>query len=249
MARLSWKFYIGLILIGTSVLLFFLHFLIFRDIKTLSFYLALDIVFVPIQVLLVTIIIERLLGEREKQALMKKLNMVIGAFSSEVGMDLLKRINAFCDDMPEMQKHLSIDTKWGAKEFKGAMTYAAGLNYSLSPTSDQLTQLRDFLKQRRSFVLGLLQNPNLLEHEAFTDLLWAVTHLTEELEMRDRLDGLPRPDVEHLKGDTRRAYGLLIREWLAYMLHLKIEYPYIYSLGMRSNPFNPDSEVIIKEGS
>jgi len=30
-------------------------------------------------------------------------------------------------------------------------------------------------------LLGLLGNPNLLEHDSFTDLLWAVFHLMEEL--------------------------------------------------------------------
>lgn len=87
MVRLSWKVYTALALLGLSILLATGHILFFEDAPTLFFYLALDIVFVPVQVLLVTLIIERLLNERERQAMIKKLNMVIGAFMSEVGGD------------------------------------------------------------------------------------------------------------------------------------------------------------------
>jgi len=45
--RWSWKVNIGLILGGMSVLLSMLHLALFQDAKTLAFYLALDVVFVP----------------------------------------------------------------------------------------------------------------------------------------------------------------------------------------------------------
>ncbi len=44
-----------------------------------------DIAFVPIEVLMVTLIIHRLLTEREKRAMLKKMNMVIGAFFQRSG--------------------------------------------------------------------------------------------------------------------------------------------------------------------
>ena len=86
MVRPSWKMAIGLFLVGLSVLLGLVHIALFGEPRTLAFNLGVGIVFVPVQVLLVTLIIERLLNEREKQALIKKLNMVIGAFMSEVGV-------------------------------------------------------------------------------------------------------------------------------------------------------------------
>ncbi len=42
----------------------------------------------------------------------------------------------------------------------------------------------------------------------------------------------------HLSGDIRRAYSILITEWLAYMKHLKSDYPYLFSLAVRTNPFD-----------
>lgn len=95
-------------------------------------------------------------------------------------------------------------------------------------------------------MLALLENPNLLEHETFTDLLWAVSHLTEELAFRESLDGLPASDYAHLAGDTHRAYALLIVEWLSYVQHLRDSYPYIFSLVVRMNPFVPDASPIVR---
>ncbi|MBE0634895.1 two pore domain potassium channel family protein, partial [Candidatus Bipolaricaulota bacterium] len=51
-----------------------------------------------------------------------------------------------------------------------------------------------FLDDKRDFLLRLLENPNLLEHEAFTALLRAVLHVTEELWYRDDLSMLTAPD-------------------------------------------------------
>ncbi len=86
----------------------------------------------------------------------------------------------------------------------------------------------------------------MLEHETFTDLLQAVFHLTEELTHRESVVGLSPPDCEHISGDMKRIYGLMVYEWLAYMEHLKDDYPYLFSLAMRTNPFDQDASAEFK---
>ena len=90
-----------------------------------------------------------------------------------------------------------------------------------------------------------MENPNLLEHDAFANLLLAVFHLTEELAQRRDLHHLTPGDREHLAGDIERAYVLLIAEWLDYMQHLQKNYPYLFSLARRTNPFDPEASVVI----
>jgi hypothetical protein len=46
--------------------------------------------------------------------------------------------------------------------------------------------------------------------------------------------------------DIKRAYSLLITEWLAYMEHLRQDYPFLFSLAMRTNPFDPSATPEIK---
>ena len=58
---------------------------------------------------------------------------------------------------------------------------------------------------------------------------------------------LPESDYEHLKLDTERVYNLLIYEWLQYMEHLMNNYPYLFSLALRTNPFDPDAKVEIPD--
>jgi hypothetical protein len=98
----------------------------------------------------------------------------------------------------------------------------------------------------RTFLLRLLENPVLLEHQNFTNLLWAVFHLTDELAHRENIKTIPGSDYEHLSGDMQRVYILLIGEWLDYMRHLQKKYPYLFSLALRTNPFDPNANAVVK---
>lgn len=245
MARLSWKSRLGLVLIGLSAVLFGAHAAVFRDVRALLFYLALDVVFVPIQVLLVSVLIERLLAERERLAMLQKLNMVVGAFFGEVGSELLRQINRLCRNPPALAERLSLTPQWTPADFRAAAAFAGTYRCEFARDRVWLAQARSFLLTNRSFVLGLLQNPNLLAHDRFTDMIWAVCHLTEELEARADPERLPDSDVDHLIADVHRAFGMLVREWLAYLQHLQAAYPYMYSLSVRTNPFRTDASPVV----
>jgi hypothetical protein len=242
----NWRYSIGFILIVISVVLGTIHYWIFHDVKTEAFYLALDIVFVPIQVLLVTVIIEKMMSEREKLAMLNKLNMVIGAFYSEVGNELLKQLRQLSQNSQQLDEMLKITREWKDANFADAKKDAGNFQSDFRFKSIELSPLKELMIAKRSFMLGLLQNPNLLEHDKFTDLLWAVLHLSEELTARSDLNNLPSTDLEHIYGDINRAFGHLISEWLQYMKHLRDNYPYLYSLAIRTNPFNPEASVEIK---
>jgi hypothetical protein len=118
--------------------------------------------------------------------------------------------------------------------------------YHIDVRKNDLAGLKLFLSGKRDFLLRLLENQNLLEHETFTELLWAVFHLTEELEARSDLAHLSAADREHIAIDIRRAYIILISEWLSYMRHLKKEYPYLFSLAVRTNPFDEHASASFK---
>jgi hypothetical protein len=70
--------------------------------------------------------------------------------------------------------------------------------------------------------------------------------MTEELASRRDLKELPSADYEHLAGDIRRVYVLLVHQWLDYMKHLKDNYPYLFSLAMRTNPFDRNASPVIR---
>ena len=236
---------LAVILIALSALLYFVHYLIFRDAHHLFIYMLGDLAFLPLEVFLVVIVIERVLARREKQAIIQKLNMVVGAFFSEVGNELLQRLPVCFEKNGDISRHLNVKGNWSRTDFHRAIAFAKDIDIEADMSSLDLYGLKKFLVQKRQFLLALLENPNLLEHERFTDLLWATFHLTEELEARKTLDNLPAADLKHIAGDTQRVYRLLIVEWLFYVAHLKSKYPYLFSLVARTHPFQERPSPVV----
>ncbi|MBD3264795.1 MAG: hypothetical protein GF375_06810 [Candidatus Omnitrophica bacterium] len=243
--RVSWQILLGIALVFLSIAVYFVHFLIFRDLHHILIYLVGDIAFVFLEVLLVTLIIHNLLSYREKRNLLNKLNMVIGTFFSEVGTPLLEMLSDLDENLSSAGSRLVIKTDWGNKEILEAGKYLKEYKPALNVRGEDFKKIKIFLEGKRFFLLNLLQNPNLLEHQSFTDLLWAIFHLTEESCKRKDLTRIPQPDLEHLRNDADRTYGRLIREWLNYMCHLHKNYPYLFSLAVRTNPFDENSSVQI----
>jgi len=239
MKFLHWKIQLGLALIGASAGLYGLNYLIFRDVNYMTRLFLAQLGFLPISVLLVTIILNQLMAQRAKAAKLARLNMVIGAFFSEVGGPLLKTLTAYDRGLPDFQPRVAHISHWTGPDFAGFSQGLAENDFSIELKAGDLEALGGFLLKKRDFLLRLLENPNLLEHDSFSSLLLAVFHLTEELAQRTDLARLSPADREHLAGDVQRGYVLLIKEWLAYMAHLKARYPYLFSLALRTNPFDP----------
>jgi hypothetical protein len=237
---------LSIFLILLSAVIYFIDYLEFRDLNYILLYLVSELAFLPLEVLLVVLIVERFLNRREQNIKLQKLNMVLGAFFSEIGNYLLNSLLENFRNKQEISVHLNITAAWMKKDFKKAADFANNLPIDVDIQSLNLPQLKQFLSARREFLLTLLENPSLLEHDRFTDLLWAVTHLDEELEARQSLVDLPGQDLEHIAGDIRRMYDHLASEWLDYAEHLKTNYPYLFSLILRTHPFQEHPSPVVK---
>ncbi len=246
MKLFSWKFWLVLCLLWASAMFYAIHYLIFRDVNYMLRLFFAQLGFLPINVLLVTVIINQLLSAHARRAKLAKLNMVIGAFFSEMGQDLLKSLSAFAASPEQFQELIQRIDQWPDQAFAAFRHSLPGYDFHLHIDEVQLDSLRTFLRDKRDFMLRLLENPNLLEYDAFSNLLLAVFHLAEELTKRQELKRLSHADQEHLTGDLQRVYILLIDAWLNYMQHLKNRYPYLFSLAVRTNPFDPQATVEIK---
>jgi hypothetical protein len=247
MRRLDWRIKVAVLLVVLSAVLYWIHYALFGDMHHIWIYLIGDIAFLPVQVLLVTLLIDNLLSERERKARLKKMNMVIGAFFSEVGTPLMRSFRRFDPMAGDLATHLLIEAHWKDDQFAAAMTFVRTRQATIDTRCGDLVALRETLVARREFLLRLLENPNLLEHESFTDLLWATFHLTEELQARTDLTKSPQSDLAHLAGDIHRAYTVLLVQWLQYLRHLRVDYPYLYSLAVRTNPFHPQASVEVTD--
>ncbi len=236
---------IGALAVSASVILYLLHFVIFRDAHHILIYLLGDLAFMPLEVYLVVIVIERLLAQQERKALHSKLNMVIGAFFMAVGNRLLADLLTNFREQENLYKTFAVSTQWQRNDYKLARALALKIKLKVEFNLIDLEALKGFLCDQRPFLLSLMENPNLLEREAFSELLWAITHLAEELEARKSLKSLSETDLKHLEGDINRFYDRLVFEWLNYAEHLQTHYPYFFSLLVRTHPFQhaPTPEV------
>ena len=124
------------IFLALSALFYYIHYLIFHDPHHIFIYMLGDFSFLPLEVLVVVIVIERVLARREKQSMLYKLNMAIGAFFSEVGNYLLSDLIKYFGNQEEISRHLNLTKDWTDKDFKEASAYA----YNLKTDIDMATR-------------------------------------------------------------------------------------------------------------
>lgn len=200
----------------------------FHQKQDTMFYFLQDLAFVPIQVLFVTIIINRLINMMETRKKIKKINVIISTFFIEAGTSIMKAMSEFNQNNDELceiilkdefTKKNSILIKKRAKEFQ----------FDIYADPQKLEKLASNLNQYREFTLNMLGNDNLLEHDSFTDMLWAVFHVVDELQVRKNFTNLEKSDIEHLSFDIFRAYSSMVSEWINYMSYLHEEYPFLYN--------------------
>lgn len=233
----KWQVLLAAALIAVSAVAFGLQLLIFDRPADTLFYLLQDIGFVPIQVLLVTLVINELLQRREREIVAHKMNIVIGSFFTQAGNTLLRYLSQFDVHIDQIRNIARIETRWTERDFARARGELETYDYTIDCHCAELSVLKKILNEHRWLLLELLANPNLLEHESFTELLWAILHISQELDIREDVDNLSNDDYAHMSEDLRRAYILLTFQWLLYVRHLRSDYPYMYSFVVRTNPF------------
>jgi hypothetical protein len=233
------------ILMIPAIVLYCLIFIIYKDFEGILKDFLSQLAFLPIFYIFYTIIIDKLLTAREKQTLIEKLNVVIGAFFTEAGIRLFIIYKQFESDFDNIGRHLASIGTWKESDYIDFKNYFVKNDYKIDSRDGDLDALKAYVLTKKDFLLRLMESPNLIAHETFTEMLLSLFHLVEELESRDSLSNLPEADYRHLSGDMRRMQDFLIVEWANYMKHLKNEYPYLFSIAVSKNPFDPSAKIEI----
>lgn len=249
MKKFSWEARLACLLIAISICVYTIKFLFFGDngeSNTMS-YIFNSLGFLPINVLIVTLIINRLLTLRSKREQQEKIRMVIGLFFSEMGDTLLRKMVQW-DKSPEtLRETMLVKNTWTKEQYKAAKEHAAQLCTRTVPGPDDLIEVRDLFMKNHDFLLRLIENPVLLEHTTVSKLMQDLFHLGEELAGRKDIHSLPQSDLAHLAGDVNRVYCQLTTAWLEHMEYLNRNYPYLLSLSLRKSPFLLEDRVVVTE--
>ena len=253
-------------LVLLSVLLYLLQNFLFHDSRDTFFYMLQDWAFLPIQVALVTVIAGSIISRNEKESRIEKTRMLASSFFSELGEDLLVKLKPCVENESDLRPLLAVTPDWKEKDYDDAAAAlkSADIRVNLKGTKPEgtkpdgtkpegtkpdgtkpdgtgcagtnLADLRDLLNAGKMSMLVISSNPVLLEHEDFSDMLWAIFHLTDELTLRN-LEALSPADLAHLNSDAQRVLRETLLNWIRHMAHLKSDYPYLFQLEMYRSPF------------
>lgn len=223
-------------LIFLSAITYLLQYLLFHQKENTIFYLLQDLAFVPIQVVMVTLIINRFLNEMENRKKIKKINVIISTFFVEIGTPIISTISKFNRNNDVLCEKISI-REMTNKEYAKLTKEVKEFKFDIYAETEKLDDLYLILRNYKDSMLNLLANPNLLEHDSFTDMLWAVFHIIDELQTRGEFHKQDKDDIDHLSNDILRAYTALTIEWISYMNYLQNEYPFLFTLALKKNPF------------
>ena len=236
MKKVKWQIKFGIILLILSFVLYYINYIVFNDLHHILVFLLEDLAFIPIEVLVVTLIIDRVIEKREKQHLIQKLNIIIGVFFTEAGTEILRFCASNDESVGDIKDQLIITNNWSDSDFNKAIKIINNHKYSIRIEDVNLEKVKSFLVSKKDFIMRLLENPNLIEHETFTELLNSMLHLEQELIIRD-ISKLSKDDIEHIEIDIKRVYKYILIEWVYYMRHLKKKYPYLFVTAIDNNPF------------
>ena len=236
----------GFVFAAISLCLYFLFYVLFHELEFIYHHFLVDLAFLPIEVFLVATIFEKLMGRREEEARRERMHMVIGSFFYEIGTDLVRSFATYNHKANKSEYDYNLNQSWTKADFTRFKNNLDKIVPELKVDATQLTELKELLIAKRDYLLRFMENDNLMESEHFSQLLLAVFHLFEELQLRPDLHNLKPGDYAHLSGDVRRTYLLLNEQWIDYLFHIKENTPYLFSLAVRTNPFNPEASVEVK---
>lgn len=228
--RLNSNVLLVIVLSIVSISTYIAQYLLFHKPNDQSFNILQDLAFLPVQVIVVTIIFNKLLGMLEKRTKDKNMNVLISAFFSDVGNSILYAMtdNRISED--QFAQMLDRAHFKDNRSFKAMTQQIREHKYRIDVTPEKLEALKYLLLQNRPVFLDMLDNSHLAEHDTFTDMLWALFHVADEL--------------AHLRRDIQRAYPLLLLEWVQNLKYLHDEYPYMFDAAIRFSPITNSTRLL-----
>lgn len=188
----------------------------------------------PVQILIVTLIVEKIVDDKSKKEKMKKVNAVINVFFGEIGSECIAVLTKFIGNFEELRGYITITDGWLDGDFDKSIIKLRNFHYVDAPGPYDFEKFKLFLSYKKQFMLSMFENQNLLDHDEFTDMLWALLHILDELEFRGNLEYLSEEDTRHILVDIKRAYVNILIVWVHYMQNIKGKYPYLYKFLLKT---------------
>lgn len=216
-------------LIALSTALYFSLYLAYGDFVYIQKYVLYHVAFLPIHALILGIILEEILTYREKKAHHKKLNMFLGIFFRQMGVEFYTKLVELVENRDQLVDIITVHPHWRRHDFRAARRALAAFNLQTRTESGPLLKEVFFvLRAREDEILKMTRNPNLWEFENLYRCVVALFHLLEENRFRGEVEGMPAAALKHLAEDGGKALVLLLGLWLEYLEFLKGQHPILF---------------------
>lgn len=225
------------LMIGISAATYALHYLIFRDFHHIAIFFVHDIAFLPLEALLVTLVFDKLLERSHANENHDKRSLIESVFFSESGCDMLQYLRSCDPDSAALRDRLALNADWKQRDFIAAAAFLKSYPFRLDPERLDFYGLHHHLSTRHSYFLKVIENPALMQHDDFTQLILSIYLLWEELECRDDLCCLPADDRARLCGLAETIYARLTDEWLDNAQSIRVHQPLRLNKIIQTNPF------------
>ncbi|MEA5084958.1 MAG: hypothetical protein VB018_12555 [Lachnospiraceae bacterium] len=127
-------------LTALSAITYYVQYLLFHQTENTVFYLLQDLAFVPIQVGMVTLIINRFLNEMDNRKKIKKINVIISTFFIEIGVPIISTISKFNGNNDILFEKISIK-EMSSKEYNKLIKEVKEFKFDIYAEPSKLDEL------------------------------------------------------------------------------------------------------------
>jgi hypothetical protein len=118
MKKYYWQIRLAVSLILLSAVLHLIQYLIYNNATDVIKLFLSALAFLPLQILFVGIIFQKTLDDRETKTRVRKIYMLIGAFFSDTGTDVLKLFAQNDAESNDIKNELLVKAEWTSADFK-----------------------------------------------------------------------------------------------------------------------------------
>ncbi len=135
---------------------------------------------------------ELMLNRREEESKRKKLHMLVGVFFDEIGHTLLKQLVEHLPLPEEDRRRFEFTAQWNRRDFRALSNFSTTLPLMLERPEQLVASSWQAIPAVKPLLIRLLENPAVLEHGAFSELLLALFHFEQELGFRAHVWNYPK---------------------------------------------------------
>ena len=205
---------IVLLLLCTSVVLYVLHYLVFRDLHHLGIFFLHELAGMPLEVILVSLFFDKLIEKTHEEENQSKLSIIETLFFNESGGNMLRYLSSFDPNFSQLASILSVRMDWKSIDYQAARLHLKDYPFHLDVEKVDFFGLHYHLDERHAYYRNILENPALTQSSEFTELVMKIYLMWEELDCRTDLYNLDLHEKHYLGELLTEIYEELVVYWL-----------------------------------